>query len=97
MIHVCVMSATFGDVVVLECAACRGVQVGNVMHGRPRRVDFKDVSSDCLDEICYLGDTICAGGGVKPSSKARIRSGWKKFRSKSRAVASCNIKDIFSG
>lgn len=32
-----------------------------------------------MDEFCYLGDKINAGGGAEAGLVARVRSGWKKF------------------
>ena len=44
------------------------------------RLDFADVSLECVEEFCYLGNMICAGGGAEASSIVRVRCGWKKFR-----------------
>ena len=60
-----------------ECAVCRGEQVERV---RWERIVLAGESFDCVEEFCYLGDVICAGGGAGASSVARVRSGWKKFR-----------------
>ena len=32
-----------------------------------------------VDDFCYLGDRISAGGGADAAVLARIRSGWAKF------------------
>ena len=53
---------------------CAGNQIA------PVRLDIGDKSLECVDEFCYLGDMISAGGGAEASSVARIRSGWKKYR-----------------
>lgn len=59
------------------CIVCRGER----MEGeRCERVELADESFSCVEEFCYLGDMICAGGGAAASSVARVRSGWKKFR-----------------
>jgi len=34
----------------------------------------------CVDDFCYLGDMIEAGGGGEASIIMRVRCGWKKFR-----------------
>ena len=38
------------------------------------------VEYDMVDQFCYLGDILSAGGGAEASTIARVRSGWKKFR-----------------
>jgi len=45
-------------------------------------VDFK-VGEDVLevvDSFCYLGDSICAGGGCQRAITTRVRCAWGKFR-----------------
>jgi hypothetical protein len=38
-----------------------------------------NVSFELVDQFCYLGDMIGAGGGAGDASRARVRSRWKKF------------------
>jgi hypothetical protein len=38
------------------------------------------VKFEMVDSFCYLGDMISAGGGAVDASRARVRSGWKKFQ-----------------
>ena len=57
-------------------AVCAGKQVAPVP---AERLVYGDVSLECVDKFCYLGDMIGAGGGVEAAVIARIRSGWKKF------------------
>ena len=59
------------------CVVCRGERVEGE---RRERVELAGESFSCVEEFCYLGDMICAGGGAEASSVARVRSGWKKFR-----------------
>ena len=33
-----------------------------------------------VNQFCYLGDMISAGGGTEVSTIACVRSGWKSFR-----------------
>ena len=47
---------------------------------RCEKVEIGDVSLECVDEFCYLGDKLCAVGGAEESLVVRVRSGWKKFR-----------------
>lgn len=63
--------------VAFSCSVCAGNQIAPV---RLDRLDIGDMSLECVDEFCYLGDMISAGGGAEAGSVARIRSGWKKFR-----------------
>ena len=50
------------------------------MRIRQDRLELADVSLKSVEEFCYLGDIISAGGGTEASSIARLKSGWKKFR-----------------
>lgn len=59
------------------CVVCRGE---HVERERRERVELAGESFSCVEEFCYLGDMISAGGGAEASSVARIRSGWRKFR-----------------
>ena len=34
---------------------------------------------EIVNQFCYLGDMIGAGGGAGDASRTRVRSGWKKF------------------
>ena len=34
---------------------------------------------EMVDQFCYLGDMIGAGGGATAASRTRVRCGWKKF------------------
>ena len=47
---------------------------------RAERLVYGDISLECVDKFCYLGDMIRAGGGVEAAVNARIRRGWRKFR-----------------
>ena len=60
-----------------ECAVCKGEQV---MEVRQENIVLAGESFECVEDFCYLGDVICAGGGAGASSVARVRSGWMKFR-----------------
>ena len=60
-----------------KCAVCTGKQVTPF---RVERLVYRDISLECIDKFCYLGDMIGAGGGVEAAVIARIRSGWRKFR-----------------
>ena len=59
------------------CGVCRGE---HIVRERQERIELAGESFSCVEEFCYLGDMICAGGGAEASSVARVRSGWKKFR-----------------
>lgn len=47
---------------------------------RSRAVSAEDASLKCVDEFCYFGNMIRAGGVPDISSVTRVRNGWKKFR-----------------
>src|ERR1043165_3611088 len=37
-------------------------------------------SLESVDTFCYLGDMLCAGGGVEEAVRCRVRCAWGKFR-----------------
>jgi hypothetical protein len=39
-----------------------------------------DEKLECVENFCYLGDMIGAGGGAEEASRARVRCAWAKFR-----------------
>ena len=45
-------------------------------------VEFRlgDDVLDIVNDFCYLGDTICAGGGCERAIVTRVRCAWSKFR-----------------
>jgi hypothetical protein len=70
--------------IVYCCRKCKtngGVTNPKTGLGRKESVSLeKDVSFECVDEFCYLGDMVGCGGGAENASRVRIRSAWKKFR-----------------
>ena len=71
------MKGSLQNVIDFECAACKREYV---VQPRCEKVEIGDVSLECVDEFCYLGDKLSAGGGAEANSVAGVRSGWKKFR-----------------
>ena len=59
-----------------ECAVCRGIYVRE----RENQIELMGEPYECVEEFCYLGDMISAGGGACASAVARVRNGWRKFR-----------------
>ena len=39
-----------------------------------------NVKLECVPKLCYLGDTICAGGGVEEAARASVKCAWAKFK-----------------
>ena len=39
------------------------------------------VKLECVPKLCYLDDTLSAGGGVEEAARARVRCAWAKFKS----------------
>ena len=33
-----------------------------------------------MEEFCYLGDMLSAGGGAGEAARTRVKCAWKKFR-----------------
>jgi len=65
------------DVADFECATFKG---NHIVEPRMEKIDVGDVTLECVDEFCYLGDVIGVGDGTETSSIMRVRCGWKKFR-----------------
>ena len=63
-----------------RCSRCKGT--ARPIDGRPHNewLLVQDKKLDVVDSFCYLGDTICAGGGCDSSVITRIRSAWGKLR-----------------
>ena len=64
------------------CPACRhrpqADPVNDVQELNEISLDEK-VNFEMVDQFCYLGDMIGAGGGVTAASRTRVRCGWKMF------------------
>ena len=62
-----------------RCGRCRGT--ARPIDVRPA-TEFKvgDEVVDVVDNFCYLGDTMCAGGGCSRAITTRVRCAWGKFR-----------------
>ena len=39
-----------------------------------------NVKLECVPRLCYSGDTLGTGGGVKKAARARVRCAWAKFK-----------------
>ena len=46
----------------------------------PKKIKLGNGDYEVVDQFCYLGDMLSAGGGAEASSVMLVRSGWKKFR-----------------
>ena len=62
-----------------RCRRCLGT--ARAIDARPA-TEFMvgDESVDVVDSFCYLGDTLCAGGGCSRAVTTRVRCAWGKFR-----------------
>ena len=62
-----------------RCARCRGT--ARPIDGRPAtQFTVGEESLEVVDSFCYLGDTVCAGGGCSRAITTRARCAWGKFR-----------------
>ena len=59
------------------CKRCDGTSQGAHLAG-DLVVDGKTYG--CVNNFCYLGDTLDGDGGADLAATARIRIGWMKFR-----------------
>ena len=65
-------------VINFRCKTC--VNPPEEIRLREKTVTLGGNNFDVVNQFCYLGDMLGAGGGAETSTVARIRSGWKKFR-----------------
>jgi len=60
--------------------SCRKCKNPEIVQRRKQSVSLEqNVELECVDEFCYLGDMIGAGGGAGDASRVRVRCAWKKF------------------
>ena len=78
-IHACCsdIHGHLSSVVDFKCKTC-AQEVHELT--RPKEVMMGENVYEVVDQFCYLGDMISAGGGAEASSVSWVRSGWKKFR-----------------
>ena len=64
-----------------RCVKCKsGVDPAGVPV-MPRQISLGNGQDlECVEEFCYLGDMIGAGGGAGEAARARVRCAWSKFR-----------------
>ena len=65
------------NAVGFKCKSCANAQAASE---NIKKISLDGVEYDVVDQFCYLGDMLSAGGGAEACTIARIRSGWKKFR-----------------
>jgi hypothetical protein len=61
------------------CPKCAKPPPGNAAEDTAGLVMADGTSFELVDQFCYLGDMVGAGGGASDASRARVRCGWKKF------------------
>ena len=49
-------------------------------HVKKRRISSLGTAHEAVQQLCYLGDMLSAGGGAEATSVTRTRCAWKKFR-----------------
>jgi len=52
---------------------CTTYRENYIVELRIERIDVGDATLECVDEFCYLGDMIGAGGGAVASSTVKVR------------------------
>ncbi len=60
-----------------NCRKCRDCDTSAQVE---RREIVVNEILECVEQLCYLGDMIGAGGGAEEASRARTRCAWAKFR-----------------
>ena len=65
------------DIPDFKCRQCLHPQE---VSEAPKKIKLGNGDYEVVDQFCYLGDMLSAGGGAEASSVMRVRSGWKKFR-----------------
>ena len=66
------------DVGSFQCVKCKNPGVDKAVKNSVQLE--QDVSLECVEAFCYLGDMIGAGGGAEEASRVRVKCAWKKFR-----------------
>ena len=62
-----------------QCDRCRGL--ARPIEGPScNSITLGGHTLEVVDTLCYLGDTVSAGGGCKHGTSARAQSAWGKFR-----------------
>ena len=59
-----------------KCKACLDPQVSDDDY---KAVELDGNKYEVVNQFCYLGDMISAGGGAEANTIARVRAGWKSF------------------
>ena len=60
-----------------KCKACLDPQVSDDDY---KAVELDGNKYEGVNQFCYLGDMISAGGGAEASTFTHVRFGWKSFR-----------------
>ena len=64
-------------IVNYKCKSCENLQE---QHEENKKILLDSIEYEVVDQFCYLGDMLSAGGGAEASTIARVKSAWKKFR-----------------
>ena len=67
------------DVVDFHCRKCLDCDTSSQAEKRKIEIGVNE-KLECVEQFCYLGDMIGAGGGAEEASRARTRCAWAKFR-----------------
>jgi hypothetical protein len=59
-----------------RCSTC----LGGPMAAREKELEVGGSRFGIVDEFCYLGDVLEAGGGVEGAVRARVRCAWARWR-----------------
>ena len=80
-------SGITGKLMHVDGYRCKRCIDGSPIDGSPASLKMSQQISlgngqslECVEKFCYLGDMIAAGGGAGEASRARVRSGWAKFK-----------------
>ena len=73
-------SGITGNLTTVKDFKCRTCSDPSPDNDKIKSVELNGTEYEVVDQFCYLGDMLSAGGGAEASTVARVRSGWKKFR-----------------
>ena len=77
----CGIPGKLSKVTDFVCSTCScQTSTKNTSEHMPEKITIGDSAYDVVNQFCYLGDMLSAGGGAEASSLTRSRCAWKKFR-----------------
>ena len=71
------LKSKLASAINFKCKTCLDPQVSDEDY---KAVELDGNKYEVVNQFCYLGDMISAGGGAEASTITPVKSGWKSFR-----------------